>query len=73
VIGEAMRRAKVLGCPPSGRCCSNVPRAVEDALSTLTPAGWCRIGSILDVRSYGPSWDVLFHVDSGDVHLERLP
>jgi hypothetical protein len=50
-----------------------VPRTVEAALATLTADGWCRIGSILDVRSYGLSRDVHYNVDMGEVRLERLP
>ena len=73
VIAEAMRQGKRLGCPPDGKRCSSVPRSAEDALATLQADGWCRIGSIMDVRRYGPAWDVLFNVDSGHVRLERLP
>jgi hypothetical protein len=73
VIAEAMLWAKTLGCPPEGRHCSSVPKSVEEALSTLQANGWCRFGSVVDMRSYGPSWDVMFNVDSGGLRLDRLP
>jgi hypothetical protein len=41
-------------------------------LTTLKVNGWRGIGSIIDVRGYGPAWDVLFNVDSGDLRLERV-
>jgi hypothetical protein len=71
-IAAAMQRARVLGCPPTGRRCSFVPRTPEVALETLTAEGWCHVGSIIDVRRYGPEWDVWFHVDRGEVGLDRF-
>jgi hypothetical protein len=73
VIAEAMRRARSIGCPPEGKRCSSAPRSAEGALATLEADGWCRIGSLIDVRSYGPTWDALFNVDSAEVRIERLP
>jgi hypothetical protein len=72
-IATAMHQARVLGCPPTGRRCSFVPRTPEAALETLTPDGWSHIATIIDVRSYGLSWDIWFQVDSGEVRLDRLP
>lgn len=73
LIHQLMQQARVLGCPPTGRRCSSVPRRVDMALQTLDAHGWCRIGSLTDVRSHGPSWDVIFQVDRGELRLERLP
>jgi hypothetical protein len=65
--------------PASGRCRQNAIRKIpecgrtpEAALETLM-RGWCHIGSITEVRSYGFTSDVWFHVDSAEVRLARLP
>jgi hypothetical protein len=70
VIAEALKRAKVLGCPPEGRRCAVWPAQVASALETLTPDGWCMIGGVEDARAHGPIWRAWFHVDTGEVRLD---
>lgn len=70
VIADALKQAKVIGCPPDGRRCAIWPAQVASALGTLTPAGWCVIGGVEDARAHGPIWRAWFHVDTGDVRLE---
>lgn len=53
------------------------PETVAVVLGTLTPEGWCQIGS-LRLQGLGrepdPPWHyaVWWHVDTGDVRLERM-
>ena len=70
VIADALKQAKVQGCPPDGRRCTVWPAQVPRALETLTADGWCEIGGVEDARAHGPIWRALFHVDTGDVRLE---
>lgn len=72
VIAEAVQHARVLGCPPTGRRCSFVPRTPEAALEALIADGWCHVGSIIDVRRYSPACDVWFRVDTGEVRREPI-
>jgi hypothetical protein len=70
VIADALKQAKVKGCPPEGRRCAVWAAQVTSALATLTPDGWCVIGGVEDARAHGPIWKAWFHVDSGEVRLE---
>jgi hypothetical protein len=70
VIADALKRARVLGCPPEGRRCAFWPTQVASALETLTADGWCVTGGVEDARAHGPIWKAWFHVDSGEVRLE---
>jgi len=70
VIAEALKQARVLGCPPDGRRCAVWPAQVSSALGTLTPDGWCVIGGVEDARAHGPIWKAWFQVDAGEVRLE---
>jgi hypothetical protein len=70
VIADALKQARVIGCPPKGRRCAVWPAKVTSALETLTSDGWCAIGGVEDARAHGPIWRALFHVDTGEVRLE---
>jgi hypothetical protein len=70
VIANALKQARVLGCPPEGRHCAVWPAQVTSALQTLTTDGWCVIGGVEDARAHGPIWKAWFQVDSGEVRLE---
>lgn len=65
VIDEALKQAKVLGCPPDGRRCAVWSSQVTSALETLTPDGWCVIGGVEDARAHGPIWKAWFHSARG--------
>jgi hypothetical protein len=69
LIDAALRRAeRDVGAAGDPRC-SGFPYSVEDALRSLTPDGWCRIGWVAG-RSGRDDWDVWFHVDRGEVRCE---
>lgn len=70
VIADALKQAKVLGCPPDGRRCVAWSSQVTSALDSLTPDGWCVIGGVEDARAHGPIWRAWLHVDSGEVRIE---
>lgn len=70
VIANALKQAKVLGCPLYGRRCAVWPPQVANALGTLTPHGWCVIGGVEGARVHGPIWRAWFHVDTGEMRLE---
>jgi hypothetical protein len=70
VIAEAMSRAERELCAPGDPRCYGFPYAVEDALGTMTPDGWCRVGWVAG-RSGRDEWDVWFHVDSGQTRQGR--
>jgi hypothetical protein len=55
--------------PPGDPRCDGFPFSVEEALRTLTPDGWCRVGWVAG-RSGRDEWDVWFHVDTGHVKHE---
>lgn len=77
-ITAAMWRARIEGCPPDGRRCDAWPNTPEGALTSLDADGWCTLGMVEDAgcrkckrsRPY-VAWHVHFHVDTGEVRLER--
>jgi hypothetical protein len=66
--GDRLRYAVRSGAGPlsTGRRYSHVPRPIEQALESLTSDGRSHVGSINDVRCYGFSWDIWFHVDTAE-------
>jgi hypothetical protein len=44
LIDAALRRAERKVCAPGDPRCYGFPYTVEDALRSMTPDGWCRIG-----------------------------
>ncbi len=70
VIDDALRRAEREACEPGDPRCYGFAYAVEDALGTMTPDGWCRVGWVAG-RGGRDDWDVWFHVDTGAVRTAR--
>ena len=71
LIATALKQAQALGCPPTGNRCAVWPNTAERVVETLNADGWCVIGGVEDVRSHGPRWRALLHIDTGEVRLER--
>ena len=65
-IDDALQRAERDVCAPGDPRCDGFAFAVEDALRTLTPAGWRRVGWVAG-RGGRDDWDVWFDVDTGEV------
>ena len=61
--------------PPSGWGYAAWPHRVEDALATLTPGGWCRVGWIErgnHRRVRQPvRFQIWWQIDTGEVHREQ--
>jgi hypothetical protein len=70
VIDDVLRRAEREVCAPGDPRCYGFPYGVEDALRSMTPDGWCRIGWVAS-RGGRDDWGVWFHVDTGQVRHER--
>jgi hypothetical protein len=66
LIDAALRRAERKVCAPGDPRCYGFPYTVEDALRSMTPDGWCRIGWVA-ARSGRDEWEVWFHLDRGEV------
>jgi hypothetical protein len=70
LIGDALRRAEREACAPSDPRCYGFPYTVEDALDSMTPDGWCRIGWVAG-RGGRDTWEAWFHVDAGAVRTAQ--
>ena len=72
VIAEVLLRAEQTVCPPGDARCDGFAFGVAEALSSLTPDGWCEIGWV--AASAGrETWDVSFHVDTGKTRHIKQP
>lgn len=67
---EAMARAEKVACPPANHRCSALPDPVQEARTTCTSKGRCKIGWIL-ANSGRDSWDVWLDVQAGEGRLRR--
>jgi hypothetical protein len=70
LIDAGMRRAEREARMPDHPRCYGFLYGVEDALRSMTPDGWCRIGWVAS-RGGRDDWDVWFHVATGQVRHER--
>ena len=64
LIDAALRRAEREVCAPGDPRCYGFAYPVEEALHSLTPDGWCRVGWVSG-RGGRDDWDVWFHADTG--------
>jgi len=66
LIDSGMRRAEREVCMPGDPRCYGFPYTVKDALDSMTPDGWCRIGWVAG-RGGRDAWEAWLHVDTGEV------
>jgi hypothetical protein len=64
VIDAALRSAEREVCAPGDPRCYGFAYSVDEALRSLDPNGWCRVGWVAG-RSGRDDWAVWFHVDTG--------
>jgi hypothetical protein len=74
-----VRRAAVAPVVTSGnRVASSAPGSLPAWPLVPTERRWdsggsCDADSVISTRRDGPEWDVWFHVDTGEMRLDRLP
>jgi hypothetical protein len=69
MIAEAMARAEKVACLPGDQRCLPLPYDVDDARSTCTPKGRCKVGWIV-AEAGRKAWYVWLDIHTGEGRLK---